>query len=72
MMQPLLTPRKLPLGPALRAAPNVPPSASKARGTTTNSPPDSPRSTGDFSSFSDGDWEENLADNVKVSSSSSC
>ncbi|KAL0050716.1 hypothetical protein WJX82_005679 [Trebouxia sp. C0006] len=38
----------------------------RPKGSPTHSPPDSPRSTGDFSTFSDGDWEENLADNVKV------
>ena len=38
----------------------------RPKGSPTHSPLDSPRSTGDFSTFSDGDWEENLADNVKV------
>lgn len=42
------------------------PAAPKARAESTSSPPDSPRSTDDFSNFSDADWEDSLADNVKV------
>lgn len=74
-MQPSRTPRKQPqhLARAFSAAAHAP-SASKPvnsrRGhgpsSPPASPPDSPRSTGGFSAFSDGDWEENLADNVKV------
>lgn len=74
-LQPSRTPRKQPqhLARAFSAAANVP-SASKPLNTRRGhgptsppaSPPDSPRSTGGFSAFSDGDWEENLADNVKV------
>ncbi|KAL3147252.1 hypothetical protein ABBQ32_002745 [Trebouxia sp. C0010 RCD-2024] len=73
-MQPSRTPRKQPqhLARAFNTAP-YPPSASKpvnprrhAPSSPPTSPPDSPRSTGGFSAFSDGDWEENLADNVKV------
>ena len=74
-MQPSRTPRKQPqhLARAFSALAHVP-SASKpvnsrrGHGPTSPlaSPPDSPRSTGGFSAFSDGDWEENLADNVKV------
>ena len=60
-MQPARTPRKLqPVARILSAA------TPRPKGSPTHSPPDSPRSTDDLSTFSDGDWEENLADNVKV------
>ena len=74
VMQPSRTPRKQPqhLARAFSTA-AYPPSASKpvnpkrhAPSSPPTSPPDSPRSAGGFSAFSDGDWEENLADNVKV------
>lgn len=74
-MQPSRTPRKQPqhLARAFSAAAHVhsaskPVNARRGHGPTSPvaSPPDSPRSTGGFSAFSDGDWEENLADNVKV------
>ena len=66
-MQPARTPRKPAqhIARALGAASHVS-ATPRPKSSPTHSPPDSPRSTGDFSTFSDGDWEENLADNVKV------
>ncbi len=66
-MQPARTPRKPAqhIARALGAASHVS-ATPRPKGSPTHSLPDSPRSTGDFSTFSDGDWEENLADNVKV------
>lgn len=66
-MQPARTPRKPAqhVTRALGTASHVS-ATPRPKGSPTHSPSDSPRSTGDFSTFSDGDWEENLADNVKV------